>query len=65
MEPSAGLRFVLAWLARDAAERWPFDSFWTAATRSGGVTYCDEFGRRQTLRAAINGIYVQLGLRRG
>lgn len=65
VEGTPELRFVLAYLANKAPERWPFDQCWQIAT--GEVrddTLAADFGRHQGLLAAINGIYVQLGLRR-
>lgn len=59
------LRFVLAYLANRAPERWPFDEAWKQATRDiVGGSAASGFGRRQSLLAAINGIYLQLGVRR-
>jgi hypothetical protein len=66
VEPTPELRFVLAYLANRAPERWPFDQCWQLATgRAVDETLAAQFGRQQGLLAAINGIYVQLGLRRG
>ncbi|MEA3053508.1 MAG: hypothetical protein QOG72_2411 [Sphingomonadales bacterium] len=62
---SSQLRFLLAFLAQYAEERWPFDAFWKAATNPA-ISAVDAhlFGRRQSLNAAAAGIYVQLGLKR-
>jgi hypothetical protein len=65
LEPTSELRFVLAYLANRAPERWPFDQCWQLATgQPVDDTLAAEFGRQQGLLAAINGIYVQLGMRR-
>jgi hypothetical protein len=65
VEATPELRFVLAYLANRAPERWPFDQCWQLATgRPLDDTLAAGFGRQQGLLAAINGIYVQLGLRR-
>jgi hypothetical protein len=65
IEPTPELRFVLAYLANRAPERWPFDQVWQLATgRSLDDTLAADFGRSQGLLAAVNGVYVQLGLRR-
>lgn len=62
---TAQLRFLLAFLARDAKERWPFDAFWKAATSPPmDDTYSSTFARQQKLTNAVAGIYVQLGLKR-
>jgi hypothetical protein len=65
VEPTAELRFVLAFLAARAPERWPFDACWHAATVARpGDTEAAAYGRHQSLLAAVNGIYLQLGLKR-
>jgi len=64
VERTEELRFLLAWLGNRAREKWPFDSFWQTATKAPGPEKADQFGRRQTLTAAINGIYHQLGVKR-
>lgn len=65
IEATPELRFVLAFLANHAPERWPFDECWRLVTSPpADSTAASGFGRRQGLLAAINGIYVQLGLRR-
>ncbi|MFC7499029.1 hypothetical protein ACFQRC_07315 [Enterovirga sp. GCM10030262] len=65
MEKSVMLRFLLAFLANGAKERWPFDNFWRDATTPPPDTRdCIVFGRRQSLTNAMAGIYDQLGLKR-
>jgi hypothetical protein len=65
MRGSWALRFVLAFLASRCEERWPFDYWWTAATQQeAGDTLSSQFGRRQSLNAALSGIYLQLGRKR-
>jgi hypothetical protein len=65
VEPTPELRFVLAFLANRAPERWPFDQCWQLVTgKPLSDTLAADFGRAQGLLAAVNGIYVQLGLRR-
>jgi hypothetical protein len=54
------LRFVLAYLANETAERWPFDRFWKDATSQGAGP---ETGRLQSFDASLNGIYLQVGVR--
>lgn len=62
---SPQLRFLLAFLARSAGERWPFDQFWRAATTPPiSEVEAHRFGRRQLLDGAAAGIYLQLGLKR-
>lgn len=63
--PTPELRFVLAYLANRAPERWPFDECWKLATGAAlDSTDAAVFGRRQGLLAAINGIYRQLRIER-
>lgn len=63
IEPSAALRFALAYLANGAEDRGFFDLFWSAATdKRDGVGA--RIGRQQTLNASLNGIYLQVGRRR-
>jgi hypothetical protein len=65
LEPTPELRFVLAYLANRAPERWPFDQCWQLAIgQAMDDTLAAGFGRQQGLLAAINGIYAQLGFRR-
>ena len=64
IEKSLLLRFLLAYLACHMAERWPCDEFWKAATTEPGWKEYEQFGRRQSLLSAINGIYHQLKLTR-
>jgi hypothetical protein len=61
VEPTPELRFTLAYLANEAAERWPFDYFWKEATGHGSGLAT---GRLQSLNASLNGIYLQVGVRR-
>ena len=51
VERQLALRFVLAFLANFAEERWPFDSFWRA------IAVRDEKIRRATVLAARNAIH--------
>jgi hypothetical protein len=63
VEPTPLLRFALAYLANDTADRGFFDLFWSAATdKRGGVGA--KIGRQQTLNASLNGIYLQVGRKR-
>jgi hypothetical protein len=65
IEPTPALRFLLAFLANEAQERWPFDTFWKEATTPAARnTLSVAFGRRQGLNAALNGMYLQVGRKR-
>lgn len=65
LRKTRALRFLLAWLALHARERWPFDAFWREATAPPhDATEAAVFGRHQSLTNAVNGIYVQLGVER-
>lgn len=48
-------RFALAYLGIDAAERWPFDSFWQA------LSVENDIGRHASLTASLNAIYRSCG----
>jgi hypothetical protein len=64
VEATPELRFMLAYLANRAPERWPFDQMWQLATGQPlDETLAADFGRSQGLLAAVNGVYVQLGRR--
>jgi hypothetical protein len=60
IERTAELRFLLTFLAQNAAERWPHDLFYREAIRAPGHTDAEQFGRRQSLTAGRNGIRVQM-----
>jgi hypothetical protein len=53
------LRFALAYLwTVSGGERWPFDNFWSALDGP------EDFGRAQSINAALNAIYRALGVPR-
>ena len=54
-----GIRLALGYLAsRRHCERWPFDAFWKA------LEITKPNGRWTSLNAALNGIYLQLQVKR-
>ena len=56
---SYGMRLALAYLfSRQDCERWPFDLFWRFLPSE------EEKGRVANLSAALNGIYLQIGVRK-
>ena len=60
VERTFAIRLALAYLAsRHSCERWPFDQFWQA------LPYEQHRGRRASITASLNGIYVQIGRKRG
>jgi hypothetical protein len=60
-----GLRFALAYLyAVSDGERWLFDQFWREARRPMTGVYAEDFGRRQSLNSAFNGICRAVGVDR-
>lgn len=65
IEPTPELMFLLTWLAERSAEKWPYRQFLDAAQRTPAGSYAEDVGRSQTMDAATNGIYRQVGMRRG
>lgn len=62
---SKALAFALAYLSNGAKERWPFDAFWKEVTSPPpGDRGHRDFGRTQSITAAVNGIYHQLEVKR-
>jgi hypothetical protein len=60
-----GLRFALAYLyAVSEGERWLFDQFWKEARRPVTGHLATDFGRRQSLNSAFNGICRAVGIER-
>lgn len=55
IEKTPEIRFLLAWLANGAKERWPFDWWWKSLDS-------EDIGRSQNMNAALNGIKLQLKL---
>ncbi len=59
VERSWGIRLALAYLgSRKQCERWPFDTFWQELDTANAND------RWSCLNAALNGIYVQLQIKR-
>lgn len=60
-----GLRFALAYLyAVGNGERWLFDEFWRAAIEPETGNLATDFGRRQGMTGAMNGICRSVGMER-